>query len=480
MIRLNSVSRIEAVCDFAANTVDPTCVTSWSDLSTGQYLGGSLAQNFTGTTAIVIVTSPATGAVRDVDFIHISNVDQITQAVTVRFYNGSGTYNLVKVSLAPGDRLTYTHGSGWQTINNTGTVKSAGATGATGAQGSIGPSMSWGGNEVEVDEGLAITYSNAGNPHISSTLKAFLATPTSANLLDAVPDKTGSGGGLVFATSPTLTTPTINTAASVGGTWTAAATWTLPAHTLGGTVSGGGNQVNNVVIGTVTPLAGFFTSLSASGIAAIGGSTSADRLLNISGPITGGVNAYGVMINGTVQSGVTSGVYVYRTSVSVVDAAFTLPSLFHFYATKASFGASATVTLQAGFTASAAISGAASNYGFFGNLVAGAGSYNCYMSGSAPNYFAGDMQFDKTVTAAGTTGARTINKNAGSVNFAAAASSLVVTNSLVTANSIIIATVASNDAAMKSVQAVAAAGSFTLYANAAATAETRVNFLIIN
>ena len=80
----------------------------------------------------------------------------------------------------------------------------------------------------------------------------------------------------------------------------------------------------------------------------------------------------------------------------------------------------------------------------------------------------------------GTTGARTINKNAGSVNFAAAASSLVVTNSLVTANSIIIATVATNDATMTSVQAVAAAGSFTLYANAAATAETRVNFIVIN
>jgi len=480
MIRLNSVSRIEAVCDFAANTVDPTCVTSWSDLSTGQYLGGSLAQNFTGTTAIVIVTSPATGAVRDVDFIHISNVDQITQAVTVRFYNGSGTYNLVKVSLAPGDRLTYTHGSGWQTINNTGTVKSAGATGATGAQGSIGPSMSWGGNEVEVDEGLAITYSNAGNPHISSTLKAFLATPTSANLLAAVPDKTGSGGGLVFATSPTLTTPTINTAASVGGTWTAAATWTLPAHTLGGTVSGGGNQLNNVVIGTVTPLAGAFTTLTSSGRAAIGGSTSSDRLLNLSGQITGAAAAYGAIANGTIQSDVTTAAYVYRTAVGVVDEAFTLPALYHFYATKGSFGASATVTAQVGFFASSGLSGATTNYGFQGILTAAAGNYNCYMSGSAPNYFAGDMQFDKTVTAAGTTGARTISKNAGSVNFAAAATSLVVTNSLVTTSSIIVATVATNDATMNSVQVVAAAGSFTLYSNAAATAETRVNFLVIN
>lgn len=93
---------------------------------------------------------------------------------------------------------------------------------------------------------------------------------------------------------------------------------------------------------------------------------------------------------------------------------------------------------------------------------------------------AGNVILDKTITAAATTGAQTINKTTGSVNFAAAATSLVVTNSLVTANSIIIATVATNDATMTSVQAVAASGSFTLYANAAATAETRVNFIVTN
>ena len=47
-------------------------------------------------------------------------------------------------------------------------------------------------------------------------------------------------------------------------------------------------------------------------------------------------------------------------------------------------------------------------------------------------------------------------------------------------SSVIIATVATNDSTMKSVVAVAASGSFTLTANAAATAETRVNFIVIN
>ncbi len=477
MIRLNSVSRIEAVCDFAANTVDPTCVTCWSDQSTGAYQGGALSQNFTGTTAIVIVAAPASGAVRDVDFINISNVDLIAQSITVRYYNGSGTYNLVKVALASGDRLTYTHAAGWQTITSAGVLKSAGATGLTGATGTIGPSMAF--EHEYPDEGLALTYSGAGKKFVSPTLDAFLATPTSANLIAGVTNETGSGE-LVFGTTPTLTTPVINTVASVGGAWTAAATWTLPAHTLGGTVSGGGQQINNVIIGTVTPLAGFFTNVSASGIAAVGGATAADRVLNLAGPITGGVNAYGALASGTIQSGVTTAASVFRSAVSVVDAAFTLPFLHHFYAGKIIFGASATVTSQSGFTASSSISGAASNYGFYGDLAAASGSYNCYMPGTAPNYFAGDMQFSKTVTAAGTTTPQTIDKNAGAVNFAAADASKVVTDSRVTANSIIVATVATNDATMKSVQAVAAAGSFTLYANAAATAETRVNFLVIN
>ena len=127
-------------------------------------------------------------------------------------------------------------------------------------------------------------------------------------------------------------------------------------------------------------------------------------------------------------------------------------------------------------------------------LSDGDGNPRAYWNGANPT-FPGNINFSgagflfdttdgisvpKTVTAAGTTGAQTINKTAGTVNFAATATSLVVTNSFVDANSIIIATVGTNDTTMKSVQAVAAAGSFTLYANAAATAETRVNFMVIN
>lgn len=91
----------------------------------------------------------------------------------------------------------------------------------------------------------------------------------------------------------------------------------------------------------------------------------------------------------------------------------------------------------------------------------------------------GGLFLTATVTASGTTGARTINKPAGSVNFAAAAASLVVTNSLVTANSIILLTVGTNDSNCKSAHCAAASGSFTIYPDTPPLAETRVNFLII-
>lgn len=88
--------------------------------------------------------------------------------------------------------------------------------------------------------------------------------------------------------------------------------------------------------------------------------------------------------------------------------------------------------------------------------------------------------FDSTVTAGGTTGSQTINKPSGCVNFAAAASTMTVTNSMVTANSVITTSVNTNDATMITARALPSAGSFTLTGNVAATAETKVCFVVFN
>ena len=90
----------------------------------------------------------------------------------------------------------------------------------------------------------------------------------------------------------------------------------------------------------------------------------------------------------------------------------------------------------------------------------------------------GGVLTPKTIVASGTTGAQTINKMAGSVNFAAAATSLVVTNSLVTTNSIVVCQLATADATAVLGAVVKAAGSFTINMKTAPTAETRVDFYV--
>jgi hypothetical protein len=95
----------------------------------------------------------------------------------------------------------------------------------------------------------AFTTSGANSLTLTTTGSTNVTLPTTGTLA-------------TLAGSEELTNKTLN--ASIGkGTWTASGTWTLPVFTLGGTVSGGGNQINNVIIGTSTPLAGTFTTLTA-------------------------------------------------------------------------------------------------------------------------------------------------------------------------------------------------------------------------
>jgi hypothetical protein len=54
---------------------------------------------------------------------------------------------------------------------------------------------------------------STGVSGLGTGVATFLATPSSANLISAVTDETGSGA-LVFATSPTLVTPVLGTPAS--------------------------------------------------------------------------------------------------------------------------------------------------------------------------------------------------------------------------------------------------------------------------
>ncbi len=67
---------------------------------------------------------------------------------------------------------------------------------------------------------------------------------------------------------------------------------TIPAFTLGGTITGGGNQINNVIIGTSTPLAGTFTALTATSVAINGLGTHSVTSTAGSGTVVGWTGSY--------------------------------------------------------------------------------------------------------------------------------------------------------------------------------------------
>jgi hypothetical protein len=91
----------------------------------------------------------------------------------------------------------------------------------------------------------------------------------------------------------------------------------------------------------------------------------------------------------------------------------------------------------------------------------------------------GKLVFSSTIIAPGTTGAQTINKISGKVNAAAGTTSLVVTNNLVTASSIVMCQMGTNDSTCRITSVVEAAGSFTIN-YIAPTAETVIKFKVIN
>lgn len=86
---------------------------------------------------------------------------------------------------------------------------------------------------------------------------------------------------------------------------------------------------------------------------------------------------------------------------------------------------------------------------------------------------------DQTITAGGTTGNRTIDKAAGTVNIAAAGTTVTVTCSLCTTSSTVHAVIRTNDATARIANVVPGAGSFVINI-VAATAEVSIGFLVVN
>lgn len=130
-------------------------------------------------------------------------------------------------------------------------------------------------------------------------------------------------------------------------------------------------------------------SLIANGNSSIGPNTLSNVSLAVNKNISGATSTVGVYSLGAIQSDVTGSSLLFGTLASTQAANFNLLGLHHYRATQGTFGAGSTVANQYGFFVDATLVGATNNYAFSGNIPAGGGRYNLFMSGTAQNYLNG-------------------------------------------------------------------------------------------
>lgn len=109
-------------------------------------------------------------------------------------------------------------------------------------------------------------------------------------------------------------------------------------------------------------------------------------------PASGG---YSYLVRSTASidpTATTTAAYIFSSEPSILTG--TLPSLYHYMATQATFTGS--TASQYGFIANSTLTGATNNYGFYSNIASGTGRWCLYMTGTASNYMAGKLLIGTT------------------------------------------------------------------------------------
>lgn len=128
-----TTASLEVVLAGAITTNQLPIVSSWADKSATAFTPGKTTTQTNSTSTVTIVAAPAASTQREVHSINIYNADTVAATITV-LENDNGTLRiLVKITLAVGDTLRFTHADSWRVTDSSGNIKSSStATGTAG------------------------------------------------------------------------------------------------------------------------------------------------------------------------------------------------------------------------------------------------------------------------------------------------------------------------------------------------------------
>ena len=191
-------------------------------------------------------------------------------------------------------------------------------------------------------------------------------------ILDTSNNSTGAATALAFATGGTERMRL----SAAGGL--SIGTTTDPG--AGGLITTGNTTLGDASTDTVT----------VNGYMGVGGSGAADRALFIRSTALTGVDQIGVYSSATASSSATTALRSFQSQPKTAAAAFTCANIYGFSAEDAVLGAGSSVTNLVGVQIIDQTQGT-NNYGLRSLVSSGTNKWNIYASGTAQNYFAGNV-----------------------------------------------------------------------------------------
>ena len=117
--------------------------------------------------------------------------------------------------------------------------------------------------------------------------------------------------------------------------------------------------------------------------------------------ITGAVAAFAARFAGIIQSDVTTVAVGVQVAPQTVAAAFTCGTYVGFDVASAVKGAGSAITVSVGYNVASGFNWGGTNIAFRGQLAAAANTWNAYMEGTAPNWFAAGLAIGGSARAPG-------------------------------------------------------------------------------